>query len=108
MEEKRKFTRYNTNYTALYCQYNKIRAVKIHDLSRAGAALEFKDDINAKVGMKAILHFFSRDTNSLVARLECKVIRIFNIDVHTAIGVKFEASNKAIDSIIEFFEKHNI
>lgn len=106
--ERRKYERYETPYTALYCQYNNIRAVRINDISKSGAAIVFKDDIEVRPGYTATLHFYSRDTNSLVARLECKVIRKFDINGQTAIGIQFETSNKAINSIIEFLEKQNV
>ena len=104
MGEKRQFERKDTAYTALYCSYGGVRAVKIKDLSKSGAALIFKDEIDAYTGDSCTMHFYSRDTGTLVARAQCRVVRVFRDDGNMALGVHFDAENKGVDTVMDFLE----
>ena len=104
MSEKRQYERRNTAYTALYCSYCGVRAAKIKDLSKSGAALVFKDEIDAVTGDNATIHFFSRDTGTLVAKANCHVVRVFSDDGRMAIGIHFDEENKGVDTVMDFLE----
>ncbi len=104
MEEKRQYERIDTAYTALYCSYCGVRAAKIKDLSKSGAALVFKDEIDAATGDNAIIHFFSRDTGTLVAKAECHIVRVFSENGNMAIGIHFDKENKNVDTVMDFLE----
>lgn len=107
MQERRKAQRLLTPYTALYCAYNGVRAVKIKDLSCSGAAIIFKEPIAAVKGAKIILHFYSRDLHKLIAKLKCQVIREFRDNDHFAIGINFLDEEKGIAEIMSFLESKN-
>lgn len=102
MEEKRQYERIDTAYTALYCSYGGVRAVKIKDLSKSGAALVFKDEIDVYSGDSCTVHFYARDTGTLVSRAQCRVIRVFQLDGHQAIGIHFDKENKGVDTVMDF------
>lgn len=104
MEEKRQYERIDTAYTALYCSYCGVRAAKIKDLSKSGAALVFKDEIDAATGDNATIHFFSRDTGTLVAKAECHIVRVFSENGNMAIGIHFDKENKNVDTVMDFLE----
>ena len=105
MSEKREFERKDTAYTALYCSYSGVRAVKIKDLSKSGAALVFNDEIDVATGDNASIHFYSRDTGTLVAKADCHVVRVFSDNGKKAIGINFDKENKGIDVIMDFLER---
>ena len=105
MIEKRQYERKDTVYTALYCSYCGVRAAKIKDLSKSGAALVFKDEIDTATGDTAVIHFFSRDTGTLVSKVECHVVRVFSESGKMAIGIQFDKENKGIDVVMDFLER---
>lgn len=104
MSEKRQYERKNTAYTALYCSYCGVRAAKIKDLSKSGAALVFKDEIDAVTGDNATIHFFARDTGTLVSKANCHVVRVFSEEGNMAIGIHFDEENKGVDTVMDFLE----
>ncbi len=107
MVEKRQYERKDTAYTALYCSYCGVRAAKIKDLSKSGAALVFKDEIDAATGDNATIHFFSRDTGTLVSKAECHVVRVFSDNGKMAIGIHFDKENKGVDVVMDFLERQS-
>ncbi|MBQ9605779.1 MAG: PilZ domain-containing protein [Lachnospiraceae bacterium] len=104
MNEKRQYERIDTAYTALYCSYCGVRAAKIKDLSKSGAALVFKDEIDAATGDNATIHFYSRDTGTLVAKANCHIVRVFSDDGKMGIGIHFDQENKGVDVVMDFLE----
>ncbi|MCR4590820.1 MAG: PilZ domain-containing protein [Lachnospiraceae bacterium] len=104
-DEKRRAPREPTNYTALYCSGNGVRSVKIKDLSTSGAAIVFKNSIEAQVGDGIILYFYGNDTGTLISHLECRIVRLFDDDGRFAMGVTFE-HDRGISKIMEFLESH--
>ncbi|MCR5746507.1 MAG: PilZ domain-containing protein [Lachnospiraceae bacterium] len=104
MEDKRKYARKETHYTALYCSYCGVRAVKIKDLSKSGAALIFKDEIDVCSGDTCYFHFYARETSTLVAKAKCKVVRVFSEEGQMAVGIRFEKENKNVDTIMAYLE----
>ncbi len=102
MEDRRKCPRETTPYTALYCSLNGVRAVKLKDLSRTGAAVVFKDPVPAKMHEVVLMHFFSRDLNKLITKLRCKVIRVFQENEHYAIGIAFIDPDPEINEIMAY------
>ena len=107
MTESRQYERINTLYTALYCSYCGVRAAKIKNLSKSGAALVFKDEIDAATGDNATIHFYSRDTGTLVAKADCHVVRVFSDDGNMAIGIHFDKENKGVDVVMDFLSSHS-
>lgn len=107
MNEKRQYERKTTAYTALYCSYCGVRAARIKDLSKSGAALVFKDEIDAATGDNAVIHFFSRDTGTLVAKAPCHIVRVFSENGRMAIGIHFDQENKGVDVVMEFLERQS-
>ncbi|MCR5626460.1 MAG: PilZ domain-containing protein [Lachnospiraceae bacterium] len=108
MQERRRDPRLTTPYTALYCSYNGVRAVKIKDLSRSGAAIVFQNDIMVNIGDKVVIHFYSRETKTLVSKMLCTVVRAFNSDGDFAIGVEFCDQSSGVDTILDFLSTSDV
>ena len=104
MNEKRQFERKDTAYTALYCSYCGVRAARIKDLSKSGAALVFRDEIDAATGDNATIHFYARDTGTLVSKANCHVVRVFSENGQMAIGIHFDEENKGVDTVMDFLQ----
>ncbi|MBQ9550579.1 MAG: PilZ domain-containing protein [Lachnospiraceae bacterium] len=105
-EEKRRAQREPTNYTALYCSGNGVRSVKIKDLSKSGAAIVFKNEIEAREGDSIILYFYGNETGTLISHLMCRVVRLFSDEGHFAMGVTFD-HDRGISKIMEYLESHS-
>ena len=106
-QEKRRYPRENTVYTALFCLGQGAFSVRIKDLSHSGAAVILKRDTNLKIGGSAELHFYAQDAGTLVAKLSCKIVRAFTEDGKQAAGLEFKNSSRAVDTIMEQLVKHS-
>ncbi len=105
-DEKRRAPRQPTNYTALYCSGNGVRSVKIKDLSTSGAAIVFKNKIDAREGDSIILYFYGNETGTLISHLLCRVVRLFDDAGRFAMGVHFE-HDRGVSKIMEYLKEHN-
>ena len=106
VSEKRAFPRVDTPYTALLCTSNLACAVRVKDLSHSGAAIILPGYTGIAVGEGVILHFFSRDANTLVSRLSACIVRIFNYHGYYTLGVQFRVFNRDVDNIIRHLQNN--
>ena len=106
-EEKRGAERHPVDYTALLCSPHGACSVQIKDLSRTGLAIIFPHFINVEEGEAITLHFFARDTGTLVTKLDCTIVRRFKYDGHLALGAAFDNMDIGIETIADHLEGKN-
>ena len=49
-----------------------------------------------------MIHFYSRDTGTLVAKAKCHIVRVFSENGSMAIGIHFDEENKGVDTVMDY------
>ena len=100
MTEKRRYTRYHMDCTALVATVTQVRKVDVIDISQNGMLLRFNIEAAVTKGTPIIVMLYDRETGTLV-KVKAKVVRKYTQDGHLYTGIEYKDTSEGIARIIK-------